>query len=385
MSRGCATQLCGEADIVARAGGDEFTLALRGRGEMQVIELIEKLMRAVGEPIDIRGRSISGRLSLGIYMVEDGDSDLTEAMYKADIALYDAKKDGDTWRLFCDDMETALRSRRALEQLIRDTAESGGFEMHYQPLLKADTGRCAGFEALLRLPDGKGGFIPPTVFIPILETMGLIGVVGKWALEEAVRTASGWPPHLFVSVNLSVRQFQDEQLVGQVKHALAMSGLSPDQLGLEVTESMLMDNTESIGRQLEELRALGVSIAMDDFGTGYSSLGYLWQFGFDKLKIDRSFIAALEDNDAQAREILDTIIMLGHKLDMSVTAEGIETDRQAEVLSSLACDHFQGYLYGKPAPASEIAAFLMNNLRDAVAPQRPAKATGAAKAVAAAE
>ena len=155
-----------------------------------------------------------------------------------------------------------------------------------------------------------------------------------------------------------------------MKNALASSGLRPNQLELEVTESLLMQNTDAIARQLSELRKLGVSIAMDDFGTGYSSLGYLWQFGFDKLKIDRSFVAALNHHDKKARDILDTIIMLGHKLDMTVTAEGIETAHQAEVLSSLACDHVQGYLYGHPTPASEIAPFLLNNTRNRLSPPK---------------
>jgi EAL domain-containing protein (putative c-di-GMP-specific phosphodiesterase class I) len=161
---------------------------------------------------------------------------------------------------------------------------------------------------------------------------------------------------------LSVKQFGDGRLLSYVRDALARSGLKPGQLELEVTESMLMENTESVAAQLGALRQMGISIAMDDFGTGYSSLGYLWQFGFDKLKIDRSFITALDVNDGQARDILDTIIMLGHKLNMTVTAEGIETEHQATVLAALACDHFQGYLYGKPAPAADIPAFLLGNL-----------------------
>jgi EAL domain-containing protein (putative c-di-GMP-specific phosphodiesterase class I) len=181
-------------------------------------------------------------------------------------------------------------------------------------------------------------------------------------IERATRTAASWPEELFVSVNLSVKQFHDGQLVDHVRQALAASGLRPAQLELEVTESMLMENTAVIAAQLDALRQIGVSIAMDDFGTGYSSLGYLWQFGFDKLKIDRSFISALDVQDSQARDILDTIIMLGHKLHMTVTAEGIETEHQAQVLGELACDHFQGYFYGRPAPEGEIAAFLLANL-----------------------
>jgi EAL domain-containing protein (putative c-di-GMP-specific phosphodiesterase class I) len=277
-----------------------------------------------------------------------------------------------------------MRARRDLEQLIRTTVEREGFELHYQPLLHTQSGACAGFEALLRLPNGQGGYISPLTCIPVIEAMGLINVVGKWVIEEATRTAATWPSHLFVSVNLSVKQFADGALVGHVKNALASSGLRPKQLELEVTETLLMQNTESTAGQLTELRKLGVALSMDDFGTGYSSLGYLWQYRFDKLKIDRSFISALSHDEEKAREILDTIIMLGHKLDMTVTAEGIETAHQAEVLAGLACDHVQGYLYGRPQPASEIALFLLQNTHTRLIPKEGAEKSERQPAVASA-
>jgi diguanylate cyclase (GGDEF)-like protein len=361
----CISAICGEDDITARTGGDEFTLALTGRDTAESVDLVEQLMHAVGEPILVRGQAITGRLSCGIYVVETHVRSMSEVMLHADVALYQAKLDGkNNYRLFSPELERSMRERKALEHLVVETAAAGGFELHYQPLLHAQSGQCAGFEALLRLPDGRGGFVPPGTFIPILESTGLIGAVGKWVIEEATRSAATWPEHLFIAVNLSVKQFHHGELVDQIKHALAASGLRPERLELEVTESMLMENSSSIEQQFRDLRALGVSIAMDDFGTGYSSLGYLWKFGFDKLKIDRSFISALSHDDARAREILDTIIMLGHKLDMSVTAEGIETKHQAEVLTSLSCDQFQGYLYGKPGPLSQIAPFLLRELHD---------------------
>jgi EAL domain-containing protein (putative c-di-GMP-specific phosphodiesterase class I) len=308
---------------------------------------------------------------------------MADALHKADVALYQAKADGrNTYRLFTEDMETGMRARRALEQLIGRATAQNGFELHYQPLLHAESGAFAGFEALLRLPDGKGGYVSPLTCIPVIEAMGLINAVGKWVIEEATRTAATWPSHLFVSVNLSVKQFEDGTLAGHVKRALDSSGLRPKQLELEVTETLLMQNTESTARQLAELRELGVALSMDDFGTGYSSLGYLWQFRFDKLKIDRSFISALCHNEKKAVEILDTIIMLGHKLDMTVTAEGIETAHQAEILVSLSCDHVQGYLYGPPAQASEIALFLLENTRTRLAPKKPVAKIEARPAVA---
>jgi diguanylate cyclase (GGDEF)-like protein len=367
----CITKLCRETDLVARPGGDEFLLALTGRSQLDAVELVERLMQEIGQPIFIRGKSISAKLSAGIYTVARDADAMADAMHKADVALYQAKLDGrNNYRLFSEDLENNMQARRELEQLIRKAAEQETFELHYQPLVQADNGACVGFEALLRLADGHGGYISPATCIPAIEAMGLINAVGKWVIEEAARTAATWPSHLFVSVNLSVRQFQGDELVGHVKQALAASGLRPKQLELEVTETLLMHNTYANLRQLGELRKLGVAIAMDDFGTGYSSLGYLWQFRFDKLKIDRSFVLALNHYDKKARDIIDTIIMLGHKLEMTVTAEGIETAHQAEVLSALACDHVQGFLYGHPIPASEIALFLLNNTRNRLSPPK---------------
>lgn len=370
----CITGVCRETDLAARPGGDEFILALTGRSEAEVIELVDQLRRALGQPIHFQGKNLAATLSAGIYMVDLDADGLADALHKADVAHYQAKLDGrDTCRMFSEDLENGMRARRELEQLIRATVEREGFELHYQALLHTQSGACAGFEALLRLPDGQGGYISPLTCIPVIEAMGLINVVGKWVIEEAARTAATWPSHLFVSVNLSVKQFADGALVGHVKNALASSGLRPKQLELEVTETLLMQNTESTARQLSELRKLGVALSMDDFGTGYSSLGYLWQYRFDKLKIDQSFISALSHDEEKAREILDTIIMLGHKLEMTVTAEGIETARQAEILAALTCDHVQGYLYGRPQPASEIALFLLQNTHTRLIPKEGAE------------
>ena len=259
---------------------------------------------------------------------------MADAMHKADVALYQAKIDGgNTYRTFSEDMEARMRARRALEQKLRDAMPGKNASCCISSRCCMPTPRNA--RALKRLSacrTGRAADFAARSFIPVAEAMGLISEIGKWVIDEATRIAAAWPPSLFVSVNLSAKQFEDGQLVGHVRAALAASGLRPAQLELEVTESMLMQNTESIGYQLEALRELGISIAMDDFGTGYSSLGYLWQFGFDKLKIDRSFVAALDVHDQQARDILDIIIMLGHKLDMKVTAEGIETEHQASIL-----------------------------------------------------
>jgi diguanylate cyclase (GGDEF)-like protein len=351
----------GSRDLCGRPGGDEFVVLLAGRSADEAAVYIEAVMSAVREPINVNGRTIAGRISGGVYHLERGAS-AADALHRADVALYQAKTDGrNTYRVFNADMETAMLARRALEARVTEATRSWSFEIYFQPLLHADTQKLAGFEALLRLPDGEGGLISPGVFIPVAETMGLINEIGAWVIREATRIAASWPADLFVAVNLSARQFADGKLIGGVKEALVASGLSPNQLELEVTESMLVENSTMVGAQLKELRELGISIAMDDFGTGYSSLGYLWQFGFDKLKIDRSFISALDEDAAKAREILDTIIVLAHKLGLTVTAEGIETDYHASVLSQLAADHFQGFLYGRPMPATELATVLLKD------------------------
>ena len=351
---------CEQRDIVARVGGDEFLIALVRSSEADILAAVDAIMALSREQITSRGRRISGRLSAGIHLLNGTVGSVEDAVHHADVAMYQAKIDGkNAVRLFSEEMEVRMRARRELEQLVREAASEGLFHIHYQPLLDGSTKNCVGFEALLRLRDHDGVYVPPVTFIPVAESIGLIAEIGKWVIDEATRTAALWPDEMFVSVNLSVRQFGAGDLVAKVEAALTRSGLAPRRLELEVTESLLMENTDNVARQLTELKTLGVSIAMDDFGTGYSSLGYLWQFGFDKLKIDRSFVTALDVDENKAREILDTIVTLAHKLGMTVTAEGIETERQAGILAKLSCDQFQGYLYGRPLPTADIAPFLL--------------------------
>ena len=351
----------GPRDFCGRLAGDQFLAVLAGRSEAALTAFVEAVLTAAREPINVDGHAIASRLSAGLYPLERGAGS-AEALHRADAALFQAKSEGgNRWRLFAPEMEATMLARRELEQRLRDATAGKSFELFFQPLVRASSQLCEGFEALLRLPDGSGSYIPPATFIPVAEQMGLINEIGAWVLGEATRIAATWPPDLFVAVNLSVRQFADGKLLDEVTAALSGSGLRPAQLELEVTESMLIDNTEMVGAQLKAIKTLGVSIAMDDFGTGYSSLGYLWQFGFDKLKIDRSFVLALEADEGRARAILDTVISLGHKLDMSVTAEGVETERQAQVLRALSVDIFQGYLYGRPAPSADLAGYLLRN------------------------
>ena len=346
---------CGPDSITGRLGGDEFVAIVRCADVAAAETLARRLRAWASQPIRSEGELIRTSLSIGIAYGGDPSMNFAERAHRADIALYQAKLDGrHTQCLFTEDLEQAIQRRRCIESSITTGLERGMFDVHFQPLVDRRTRACVGFEALLRLTGPQGEAVSPAEFIPIAESMGAISRLGAFVLERAAQAAADWPAPLFVAVNLSPRQFDDGTITHVVRGVLQRTGLAASRLELEVTETLVMENTESVGRQLSDLRALGVSVAMDDFGTGHSGLGTLWRFGFDKLKIDRSFIAGLETGGARAREILDTIIALGHRLNMVVTAEGIETTEQARVLSELACDQLQGFLFGVPMPADQL-------------------------------
>jgi EAL domain-containing protein (putative c-di-GMP-specific phosphodiesterase class I) len=238
-------------------------------------------------------------------------------------------------------------------------------------VVEAAGGRLKGFEALLRLNDEDGRPIPPSEFIPVAEEVGLIAEIGIWVLREACRVAREWPDELFVAVNLSPAQFAQPGMANRVRDALDWSGLKPRRLELEVTESLLITESDKVLRELKALKALGASLALDDFGTGYSSLSYVWRFPFDKLKVDRSFMADLTSPGAKSREILSTIIALGRVLNLRITAEGVETEAQAAVLRELNCDLMQGYLVGRPQPTTDVAATIIRAFGTEAASRRP--------------
>ncbi|MCK7614725.1 putative bifunctional diguanylate cyclase/phosphodiesterase [Roseibium sediminicola] len=372
-------------DMAARLGGDEFIIISAQRNIDGIEELIEALRAAVSVPVRVDGMALNGHLSIGVHIDRSEQLTLKERMHKADIALYQAKLSGrNTWVVFTPELEQKIARRQYVEECILAGFSENRFEVHYQPLIEQSSLNVVGFEALLRLTDGAGTHIPPAEFIPVAEKAGEISRIGAWVLEEAVQAAASWPPHLFVSVNLSARQFDDGTLLDCVSACLERSGLEPHRLELEVTENMLIEQEAKIIDQLNALNALGVSLAMDDFGAGYSSLGYLWKYKFNKLKVDRSFVNSLTGPDNRTRHVLDTIISLGHHLDMTVTIEGIESEAQVEALNTLSCDHFQGFYYGKPLPSHDLAPFLANaiqprkrRLRDAAAkPAGPAKGLG---------
>jgi EAL domain-containing protein (putative c-di-GMP-specific phosphodiesterase class I) len=248
----------------------------------------------------------------------------------------------------------------------------------YQPLYATDGLKLRGFEALLRMNDADGKPVSPAVFIPVAEEMGLIDRIGAWVLAEACRTAANWPEDVRIAVNLSPQQFEAGTIVGVVRDTLAATGLAPERLELEVTESLLLQDADSVIAQLEALKALGVMIALDDFGTGYSSLSYLWRFPFDKLKVDRSFMQDISDRNSKSREVLDTIIALGRVLELRVTAEGVETCEQAQALSEMKCDQMQGFLFGRPQPATDVAATILRGVAGDSEKSRKPKRSAAA-------
>jgi EAL domain-containing protein (putative c-di-GMP-specific phosphodiesterase class I) len=291
-------------------------------------------------------------------------------MKSAHVALSHAKPKGSgAVAIFDRRMDDEVQLRRQVEQRVREALATDSFDLHFQPVMAGPTGRLLGFEALLRLPDGPGGFVSPAVFVPVAEEIGLISAIGAFVLRRACQCAAGWPEHLTVAVNLSPEQFRDGSAVTAVRAALARSGLKPHRLELEITESLLLADSEAVLADLAELQAMGVAIVMDDFGTGYSSLSYLWKFPFAKVKIDRSFLRGLDGRDASAFRgtpvdgILRAVLSLSRSLRLRVTAEGVETEAQAAFLRDLGCDELQGFLFGRPMPAGEADALALRDRR----------------------
>jgi len=275
----------------------------------------------------------------------------------ADLALYRAKAEGrNGFRFFETAMDLQMRARHALEVDLRRALAEGEFHLVYQPVVRLDTGETTGMEALLRWTHPERGAIPPVEFIPVAEETRLIMPIGEWVLREACTEAARWPESIRVAVNLSAVQFRNRNLVATVMNALAAAGLSARRLELEITETVLMQEDDTILSMLHQLRGLGVRIAMDDFGTGYSSLGYLRSFPFDKIKIDRSFVSG-KCSTAESEAIIRAIAELGTTLGIETTAEGIETTQQMELVRRAGCTEGQGYLIGRPRPISELLDF----------------------------
>ncbi|MCJ2009157.1 EAL domain-containing protein [Methylobacterium sp. J-092] len=345
-------------DTVARLGGDEFAIVVPHLAEPCSADAIaNRLIAAVSEPIDLDGRSVEIGVSIGFTVCSDGDVGSDELFKRADIALYEAKAAGrNTYREFCAEAGARIATHGQLGLDMRDAIRRGEFRLVYQPVVQADTGAVVSFEALMRWRHPTRGEISPGVFIPVSEETGLIVPLGAWALQEACREAMNWPAHVRVAVNVSAVQLRREGLEVAVLAALAASGLSPNRLKLEVTESVLMQDADAAIVCLHRLRDMGVRIALDDFGTGYSSLSYLRRFPFDKLKIDRAFIRDIADPDAAA--IVRAVVSLGERLGMGIVAEGVETAEQLDLVRREGCHEVQGFLFSRPLPADEALAYL---------------------------
>ena len=376
-------------DTVARLGGDEFVLIQADVGsKAQAEEFAVRLAAALHSPIDFNGHEFVVTTSIGVAVAPEDGATSERLLKSADLALYAAKADGRSCvRLFRPEMDAALQARVELERTLRDGVTHGRFVLHYQPVFDASPGhQLRGFEALLRLAREDGTLIPPDVFIPLAEDLRLIGDIGTWVLREACRRAATWPDHVTVAVNLSPAQFQLGSVSAIVAAALSDSGLAAERLELEITETLLLGNSEAILAELRTVKAMGVAIAMDDFGTGYSGLSYLWRFPFDKIKIDRSFMMGLDAAGRDAGTVMRTTIALGHELNMLVTVEGVETAQQASFLSSTDADLVQGYFFSRPIPGEEIAAVLVTDFQRTLETHSPAhasKATPRAKRAAA--
>ena len=346
-------------NLVARLGGDEFAIVLSADASPNgTSDFAARLIRILSECYDIDGIEVTVGASIGIALSPGDGETSEELMRNADMALYRAKSDGGgVHRFFEPEMNRQAQRRRDMELDLRRAFANGEFELHYQPLVDIAADRISGFESLLRWRHPEKGMIPPAEFVPVAEDIGLIVALGEWVLREACTEASKWPADVKVAVNLSPVQFRSRNLVQVVISALAHSGLSPRRLELEITESLFLAETEANLAILHQLRELGVSISMDDFGTGYSSLSYLRSFPFDKIKIDRSFVKDLvERSDCVA--IVRAISGLGRSLNITTTAEGVETADQLDWLRAEGCNEVQGFLFSAARPASEIGELL---------------------------
>lgn len=353
--RGCVR----EGDTVARLGGDEFAVVQTGLDDANgATRLAARIVEAMSAPFDLQGHQVVIGASVGVSLAPTDGDEADELLKKADMALYRAKADGrGAYHFFERAMDEQLQARRALELDLRRAVQAGEFELVYQPLYHLGDERVTGCEALLRWRHPERGTVSPADFIPLAEEIGLIVPLGEWVLRRACAEAANWPDHVRLAVNLSPAQFRDRGLVRTVISALASSGLAAERLELEITESVLLQDSAANMTMLHDLKALGVRISMDDFGTGYSSLSYLRSFPFDKIKIDQTFVRdILHDSDALA--IIKAVLDLGASMGVTTTAEGVETLEQLNALRGQGCAEIRGYFISRPAPASEIAKML---------------------------
>ena len=368
LLREAAARLAGclrDEDCVARLGGDEFAVLITRHAEPGLVQaLAGRIIAEMADPFHIAGQDCHIGTSIGVACLPRDGEDPETLLRNADLALYRAKADGGgTFRCFKPEMDDWVQARRRRENDLREAFARGELSLAYQPLVDAPTQRICAFEALLRWTHPVEGPISPGELIPLAEETGLIDRIGAWVLRQACHEAASWPARVRIAVNLSPIQFRNRDLVRTVAEALEASGLAPQRLELEITESVLLAENEANVSTLHALRGLGVRIAMDDFGTGYSSLGYLRSFPFDKIKIDRSFVSQVGENP-HCSAIVRAVAGLGASLGIATTAEGVETAAQFALLRAEGCSEVQGFLFSRPLTAAEARALLDQDTSD---------------------
>jgi diguanylate cyclase (GGDEF)-like protein len=350
-------------DLVSRMGGDEFTIALSNQENSDsaantAVKVGERILHSLQQPFFIEKKELFLTASLGIAIFPDDGNTVTELLKNSDMAMYHAKDDGrNNVQFFDEQMNKKAVELLEMENDLRYAIDRGELELYYQPQFAAADCSLQGVEALLRWHHKTKGMIPPNYFIPIIEDTGLIIPIGEWVLRQACSDMAKWQKNNIgvnrIAINVSARQFKQHGFIDLVKEVIEESSIKPNQLELELTESILIDNLDHTLDILTRLRAMGVRMAIDDFGTGYSSLNYLKQFPVDTLKIDQSFIQNLPDNNDDA-QITRTIISMAHNLGLGVIAEGVETKEQLEFLQQVQCEEIQGYYFSKPIPAKAL-------------------------------
>ena len=356
-----------ETDTVSRFGGDEFAIVQTSVGSRADVErLCSRILDAIKAPFEIDGHDVDIGTSIGIAVAPDDGLEAEGLLKKTDLALYAVKTGGrGSWRFFEPAMEAQAQARTALEHDLRHALPAGELEVFYQPTIDLESGEISGLEALLRWNHPRRGLIMPGEFISVAEETGLIVGIGEWVLNTACAAAAGWPAAVRIAVNLSPVQFKDGRLVDAVKNALAKSGLPAQRLELEITETVILQENQVNRATLQELRAIGMSIALDDFGIGYSSLSYLRAFPFSKIKIDQSFVKELGEKSDSA-SIVRAIADLGRSLGVPTIAEGVETRAQLRLVRAAGCKEAQGYLFSRPVPASKVQGLIARRRNVAV-------------------
>jgi diguanylate cyclase (GGDEF)-like protein len=353
-----------EGDCLARLSGDEFAVLMDSQGDAgSAARLAARMIGEVSKPYVFDDEEFKVGLSIGIAMAPLNGIRPDQLLRNADLALYRAKADGrGVFRFFENHMDSELRERRMLESELRHAVSNDELVLHFQPLVDANSHKPMGMESLIRWQHPIRGLLSPIEFVELAEQSQLISEIGKWTLEKACTTAMDWPEHMFVAVNLSAHHFMRSDIEEEVAEVLEKTGLTPSRLELEITESLLIHNSDDVIAKINGLKAIGVSVAMDDFGTGYSSLSYLMSVPFDKLKIDKSFVDQVAENES-GQSIVKMISSLANELNLKVTAEGVEDLEQAKFLDQVGCDLLQGYYFSRPLSEEKLPAYFMEQVK----------------------